>query len=301
MARRRIHDEDDNHERWLVSYADFITLLFAFFVVMYAMSTVNEGKYRVLSETLSESFVKDRQQERGMPIGIESGGAIIAKPEQGIEIEHPIQSEDPITEVLSPPDPEEIVPSEAKKEESIAPPQSQPQSSTQQRESAELSDIAQRLKDQLDNLILEDLAEVTYNERWVEVNLNSQMLFETGESRLSRPALSALRDVSRVLKTLPNAVNVEGYTDNVPIRTQEFPSNWELSSARAASVVHYFARLGVDPQRLAAVGFGEFRPIADNSTPLGRAKNRRVTLLIMSAKEGGGSRGSARDSQVDVP
>jgi chemotaxis protein MotB len=136
-------------------------------------------------------------------------------------------------------------------------------------------------------LISDGLADVQFNERWVEINLSSQMLFVSGEARLGQPALRALRDLSKSLRTLPNVINVEGYTDDKPIRTEAYPSNWELSSARAASVVHYLARLGVDPSRLAAVGFGEHRPRADNTTEEGRAKNRRIAILIMAD---GGSR-----------
>jgi chemotaxis protein MotB len=112
--------------------------------------------------------------------------------------------------------------------------------------------------------------------------MKSKMLFESGSARLSRDALTVLRNVADILKPLPNQILVEGHTDNVPIRTIAFPSNWELSAARAASVVHLFTRQGVDSSRLAAIGYGEFRPVGDNETEEGRQKNRRVALIMMT-------------------
>jgi chemotaxis protein MotB len=115
------------------------------------------------------------------------------------------------------------------------------------------------------------------------------MLFESGSARLSREALKALRNVILIVKPLPNMINVEGHTDNVPISTISFPSNWELSAARAASVVHYFAKLGVASERMAAIGYGEFRPLSSNATAEGRKNNRRVNLLIMARQLTDGS------------
>jgi len=289
MGKRR-HEEEENHERWLVSYADFITLLFAFFVVMYAISSVNVGKYRVLSETLTEAFQDKPVVNRGTPVGVEEGGAIIAKPEAGL----PIDQQEAEARILS--EPEQIV-----QQQPVAKPIADTNGAADQQEgsSGQLAGIAQALMDKLGGVVDPKLVSVDYNERWVEVNLDSSLLFETGASRLSRNALRALKEISKVLRPLPNELNVEGYTDNIPIRSREFPSNWELSAARAASVVHFLARLGIDPGRLAAVGFGEHRPLADNDTPEGRAKNRRVTLLIMAANEGA-SRGSLRTTATEA-
>ena len=118
--------------------------------------------------------------------------------------------------------------------------------------------------------------------------MKSKMLFESGSARLSRQALQALRKITRIIKPLTNSIHVEGYTDNIPIDTLFFPSNWELSAARAASVVHLFARFGVNPSRLAAIGYGEYQPIADNTTEEGRSTNRRIVLIILAkgAREG---------------
>jgi chemotaxis protein MotB len=298
MRRRRLEDED-NPDRWLVSYADFITLLFAFFVVMYAISSVNEGKYRVLTRTLTDAFQSQPRGDRGLPLGEAPGAALIElpagleaqlppvlpEPLSGQPLDQPLdhlaeQAHDPAGQPALPldqPGPEEASAAAAP----IAPDQ-------------QLLKLGAALEQALGGLILQDLASVDYRQDWIELNLASQLLFDTGDARLNQPALRALRQVSEVLKPVPNAINIEGYTDDVPIRTAAFPSNWELSAARAASVAHFLARLGLAPGRLSAVGFAEYRPRADNATAEGRAQNRRVTLLILSAERSTRQRGSIR-------
>jgi chemotaxis protein MotB len=289
--RKRRHEEEENQERWLVSYADFITLLFAFFVVMYAISSVNEGKYRVLSETLTDAFQDKRLTDRGTPVGVESGGALIARPEVVVNVEEDNPLQTGSVEPIPPVDTTRQTP------EVVQQPQEQPQQQGSVDPAAQqLVDIAAQLDEKLADFIGQGIASVVYDERWVEVNLDSKILFESAASRLNREALRALREVSKVLRGQPNEINVEGHTDNVPIRTREYPSNWELSAARAASVVHYLARLGMDPERMAAVGFGEYRGKGDNTTEEGRAANRRVTLLIMAVNNSANRRGAMRST-----
>lgn len=261
MARRKRHEEPDNHDRWLVSYADFITLLFAFFVVMYSVSSVNDGKYRVLSNTLTEAFV-----------------APPVRSSDPIQVGEELRSLEPQVgePVLPEPNPPETVPS------------GEDGGGSEDRfrtlESVE-SELSQALLDYVD----QGLVKVIRSRRGIGVEMKSSMLFDSGSARLSRDALKALRKVILIIKPLPNLINVEGHTDNVPISTISFPSNWELSAARAASVVHYFAKLGVASERMAAIGYGEFRPLASNATVEGRKSNRRVNLVIMSQKFTGAS------------
>ncbi|MBF0255644.1 MAG: flagellar motor protein MotD [Gammaproteobacteria bacterium] len=273
--RKRQREDEDNTDRWLVSYADFITLLFAFFVVMYAISSVNEGKYRVLTETLTDAFQDQGQKDRGSPIGVEPGGQLMPLPEPlpplqealpEAPLETPLETPQQAQSQPKPdPDPEPQTPAEpAPAEESLLA-------------------LGARLEQALGDLLAQNLASIDYHKDWIELNLDSQLLFETGAARLNREALRALRELSRVLKGGPNLINIEGHTDNIPIRTREFPSNWELSAARAASVAHYLARLGLEPQRLSAIGFGEYQPRGDNASAEGRAQNRRVSLLILAA------------------
>ena len=256
MARRKRQEEHENHERWLVSYADFITLLFAFFVVMYSISSVNEGKYRVLSDTLTNAF--DTPALSPEPIQI------------GDEVRSPVPVDGEYAS-LTPPD---TVQSVFDKTEPVEPVETRTAGSS-------LDQVEEGLNRVLSPFIDQELVNVTRTDRGIEVEMKSKMLFKSGSARLSGNALNALRGIARVLKPIPNAIQVEGHTDNVPIKTITFPSNWELSAARAASVVHLFAKLGVDSTRMAAIGYGEFRPLVANDSDTGRQANRRVSLIVM--------------------
>jgi len=261
-ARKKRLEEPENHERWLVSYADFITLLFAFFVVMYSISSVNEGKYRVLSDTMVEAFVAPVDEQPGMTVPLlvnENNGTPF--------VEHNIGGETTISENEG-----ELPPDELKNP-------------------AEIEDIddrlwvvASNLDSSLQGFIDQKQIKVNLQGDKIEIQLSSKLLFGSGSTRLSTEARKVFRDISTIIKPLKNTIYVEGHTDNVPIKTQAFSSNWELSAGRAASVVEYIEKQGVDPKRLAAIGFGEFRPISDNDSVEGRSKNRRVTLILRSSE-----------------
>ncbi len=256
MRNRRYEEEPENHERWLVSYADFITLLFAFFVVMYSVSSVNEGKFRVLSSSMEDAF--HEHPLRGLePIQI---GEILKTldPEKQIRTgEGILPDHKPRTGYESPNEGNDEIPEGYKGGEQIV---------------EELKGAAERLKDAG--------FEVELNEKWVEINMSSQVLFGSGHAKLSNKAGPVLDQLIDVISDFKNPLRVEGFTDDRPIRTAVFPSNWELSAARAASVVNHFTKQKIDPQRMAAVGYGEYRPIADNSTPAGRNENRRIVIMI---------------------
>ena len=275
MARKKRIEEHENHERWLVSYADFITLLFAFFVVMYSISSVNEGKYRVLSDAIVAAF---RNPARSLePIQI---GDLMRSP---VQSEKPFDPEKPVIQLFKVPFPDKPVPEripEKPEPQSEAPPDEvQPM----------LDEASKQLADTIEQAMSElmdaGLIEVRRDERWIEVEIKSSILFDSGNAELSAQSAPVLRQLAEPLLPLHNIIHVEGFTDNVPINNFEFRSNWELSAARAASVVHLFTRLGIDPQRMAAIGYGEFRPVDSNDTPEGRARNRRVVLVIMSGAD----------------
>jgi chemotaxis protein MotB len=262
MARKKRTEEHENHERWLVSYADFITLLFAFFVVMYSISSVNEGKYRVLSDAMVAAF---RDPERRLePIQV---GELMRSPTQSDAM---LDRDKPIIEVLK-------VPLPAQPAEQAEP------------EAEDVDDAVQKLADSIEasmaDLVDDGLIKVRRDKRWIEVEIKSSILFASGSAQLSASSAPVLRELAEKFKPLDNVIHVEGFTDNVPINNFEFLSNWELSASRAASVVHLFTRLDIDPKRLAAIGYGEFRPVASNDTADGRARNRRVVLVIMSGSD----------------
>lgn len=274
MARKTRHEEHENHERWLVSYADFITLLFAFFVVMYSVSSVNEGKYRVLSDSLTAAFRAPPHSSELVQLGERSEGPGIAVPVQGI----PSLIALPIPQQPEPqPDAKHI------REPEPAPDKVSDDTKTAGGDGIEpqLTQIADEIVTAMGSLIDDDLISVRRDKRWLEVEIKSSILFPSGSSRLAPAAFEMLESLAQILARFPNPIHVEGFTDNVPIHTVQFLSNWELSAARAASVVHLFTDYGVAPNRMAAIGYGEYKPMSDNATPEGRAKNRRVVLVVM--------------------
>ncbi|MCY1395026.1 Motility protein B [compost metagenome] len=236
MARRRHREEHENQERWLVSYADFITLLFAFFVVMYSISSINEGKYKILSETLTGVFNQPEHAMKAIPIGEERPRT--TQKEQLREVQNGAAEDNP------------------------------------------LEQIADSVRAAFGDLIATDQLHVRGTEQWIEITLNSSLLFPSGEALPNEAAFNIIEKVAGILAPYRNPVNVEGFTDNVPIHNARYPTNWELSAARAASIVRLLAQDGVDPGRLAAVGYGEFQPVADNADAEGRARNRRVVLVV---------------------
>jgi chemotaxis protein MotB len=234
MSRRRQHEEHLNHEAWAIPYGDLVTLLLAFFVVMYSISSVNEGKYRVVSDSLNAAF----RGEPSTPLPIQVGA--------------------PATTTTAAP----IV-----------------QTPEQQRSMA-LRQLAEQAEGALEPLIMQGLVDVHHGDGFVEIAIRSDILFNSGAAVLSTEAQPVIRLLGEALRGFPNSIRVEGHTDNVPITSNLFPSNWELSAARAASVVHLLIQSGVDPRRLAVSAYGEFRPVLPNATPDGRNANRRVVLMI---------------------
>jgi chemotaxis protein MotB len=261
MARKKKPEEHENHERWLVSYADFITLLFAFFVVMYALSSVNEGKYRVLSDSLIAAFRNAPQSLKPIQIG-----APVKAPDKVMPDSQPQLKAIP----YSPP----MNVSSKEMEEGGE------QGHGRDREN--LNKIQKQLEKALGRMIEQDLIAVKRTGRGLEVEINTAVLFDSGSALIQPAAVPTLTKVAAALKGFPNAVQVEGFTDDVPIDTPAYPSNWELSAGRAASVVHVFSDEGVDPFRMSAIGYGEYRPVALNTTAEGRRRNRRVVIVILS-------------------
>lgn len=244
--RRREEDDPENHERWLVSYADFITLLFAFFVVMYGISSINEGKYRVMSDSIVYAFRADS--------GTAPGAAVSQRATEQIQMPLPIRRVQP----------------KARADE------------TQSMKKEHLRNLARDLNQALAPLMAQGKVRVSEGAFGLTVDISASALFAPGEARLDLGAVRALGTVGRVLAAADFPVVVEGHTDNIPISTPLFPSNWELSAARAASVVRLFIDTGMDPRRLTATGHADQRPVADNATGEGRQSNRRVAITIES-------------------
>lgn len=264
MARKKKHEEHENHERWLVSYADFITLLFAFFVVMYSVSSVNEGKYRVLSDSMLASFRSPTKSL--MPIQVGS----VSKVPSSHAVELPPMV---VNRVI---------------ERKPKPPQ--PAGAVGQTPQAALHKMANDLARAFEPLIAQDLVTVREGQLWVEVEIRAAVLFASGSAAIMPQALPVVDQVVHILGAVPNSVRVEGYTDNVPINTGQYRSNWDLSAARAGSMVHHLLAEGLDPLRLSLAGYGEYRPIDDNTTEAGRNRNRRVVLVVLATPDAAAQR-----------
>ena len=274
MVRRRRHDEHANHEAWAIPYGDLVTLLMAFFVVMYAVSVVDAGKYRVLSNSLVEAF-----------------GARI--PLDPIQVGDPVQSPSLMTsEVprsLAPLQFEDASPAvqdtvqEARSPTGVAVANQLDAAGVEERTRVlrEIKEMSQEIEGALGTLINGGNIQVKRKDYWLEITINTNLLFTSGSATLEPQARPILQDVARILAKRDARIHVEGHTDNLPIRNPIYPSNWELSSGRAASVVNLFAQNGVAPQRMVAIGYAEFQPLAGNDTEEGRAQNRRVQVIVL--------------------
>ncbi|NEX20138.1 flagellar motor protein MotD [Thiorhodococcus mannitoliphagus] len=277
MARRKKHDEHANHEAWAIPYGDLVTLLMAFFVVMYAVSVVDAGKYRVLSNSLIEAFgsavpvepiqigepslalnlMSDDVHRSLAAIEIQSGGA-----STGDEQDRPV-------EPLSPTD--------------VAMESVLDAATDENRDHIlrEIQEMSEEVEAAMEPLIENGDIQVNRKPYWLEININTKLLFFSGSATLEAAARPALADVARILSKRKVRIHVEGHTDNLPISNTIYPSNWELSSGRAATVVNLFAQYGIDPGHMVAIGYGEFQPLASNATEAGRAQNRRVEVIVL--------------------
>lgn len=254
MQRHRVKDDNENHGRWLISYSDFVTLLLALFVVLYAISHVNEGKYRMVAESLGSAFRNP------------SGRALVAldKPASGIT---PSQNE-PAPDYLA-----------GKKARRLA--------EAERRRQEKMENIAQQMAGAFDAALdngSHGKVSVSRSNAGIRVEIDASLLFAPGQAELSEDSQPVLEAVATVLKNADQAIQIEGHTDAVPISTGRFPSNWELSTSRASAVVRLLIANGVDAARLGATGYADTRPLESNESEEGRRRNRRVTVMILSGE-----------------
>jgi len=287
MSRKKHAESHENHERWLVSYADFITLLFAFFVVMYSVSSVNEGKFRVLADSMMVAF---RSVSPNSMKPIQLGGMVGSPAPQAV-------GQPSMTPGLAPdlrPLPASIIQraprvmvtlakgsSPLKKNTSPVLTADKAGGAAQANADPNLTKVLAMLQSSLADLIRTDIVNIRNGDFWVEVEIKNNILFASGSAIVNPEALVPLAVIAEILREIPNRIQVEGFTDDRPISTPIYPSNLELSAARAANVVHVLMDNGVRPERMSAIGYGEYQPIADNGNEQGRMQNRRVVLVIM--------------------
>ncbi|BDV44043.1 flagellar basal body stator protein MotB [Geotalea uraniireducens] len=257
MAKNRKPEKQLNHERWLVSYGDLLTLLFAVFVVLYAMSQADKKKTEEVMQSIQQAF--------GMSVAGSQGAKLNVIPSNRI---------DPIPSIKSAP-------------ASI---------STQQKGVSNHSGIKitatenefKRIKSSIEAYLIKegktDKVIVDITRRGLVISLKEAGFFDSGSAKVKQQSISVIATIARSLAIYANELRIEGHTDNIPIRTSQFRSNWELSSARANNIMHLLTEAyGLEPERMSTVGNGEYRPIDTNDTPEGRAKNRRVDIVVLNS------------------
>ena len=286
---RKTHEEHGNHEAWAIPYGDLVTLLLAFFVVMYSLSSVNEGKYRILSDSLQAAFRGDTRTLEPIQVGeVRKGPEPRAVP---TVIQLPLAEPPAIGQ-----------PGDGTGTGSGSGDGSGSGSGASSSfPPADLGETLETIADQVERAIGETLpAEwvvIRRGRHWLEVEIRTDLLFASGAAELATPAMPVIDKLGEILKKFPNPIHVEGHTDTVPINTVQFPSNWELSAARAATVVRRFAAQGIDPARMTLIGLGEQRPVAPNDTFQGRDRNRRVVLVVLDPAAEDDVSGLARSAQ----
>ncbi len=245
MARRAKRAEHDNHDRWLISYADFMTLMFALFVVLFALSTVDEAKYHRFGVSLSSAFGQQKIKPE----------AIVLLNEQNLLLKSLLDRRD------------------AKLAE------------RQRIQQERMQRMVNNLNQVMAPLLESGQVSITQTNRGVVLEINASALFNIGDAKLQGASVNIMAEVARVLGQSDHAIEVEGHTDDIPIHTTQFPSNWELSSARASSVVRLFIEHGVTAMRLTAIGSAANHPVVSDDTPEARARNRRVTVTVMASEQ----------------
>jgi len=241
--RHNLNKESENTDRWLVSYADFITLLFAFFVVMYSVSSVNEGKFKILSETLVDAFVQPERSIKPIQVGELNRSDTDTSGDETYASDYFGEPATPESERA-------------------------------------FENIKEEFATTLQQLIESDVVKMRSNEHWFVLDIRSGMLFGSGSDQLTQAGRQLIQTIAEEYRAQPNAIHIRGYTDNIPIRSRRFSSNWALSSARAVAVLELMQEVGVSPERLVPEGYGEHQPVASNDTPEGRAINRRVVIAM---------------------
>jgi chemotaxis protein MotB len=249
MARRKKVPEAENHERWLISYADFITLLFAFFVVMFATSQTDKGKAQQVSDSVKKALAGEKMSTM---VAVLLGGTVDNTGKGNAQMHGP-------GGVNTPP--------EAKKDQKLV----------------ELMPSLQVLSEELKEEIASGKIQIVMQPRGLVVSFAQAALFPSGQDEISADSYESLKKVAAAIQKLPNPVRLEGHTDSIPIKTARFHSNWELSAARSIALLDLMSgKFGVPRDRLSIAGYADNAPVASNDTEAGRARNRRVDVVILN-------------------
>lgn len=255
--QKHSHVEPEQLDRWLVSYADYMTLMFALFVVLYAMSIVKEEEYSVLADSLTKIFETPEHSGTG-----KQGLSVLTTPVPQSELDLYGTS------------------LESAKGPTLLADATQLSDVTQHKLGSPLQSVEQQLTKALANLLEQGLVKLQQDQNWLTIELSSGLLFASGSATATQSAQTLLAEITKVINPITNFIRVRGYTDDQPINNELFSSNWELSVSRATSVLRLLERQGTTPQRLAIEGYGQYYPFNANDSIQGRAANRKVVIAI---------------------
>ncbi|WP_462176651.1 flagellar motor protein MotB [Pseudoalteromonas gelatinilytica] len=265
MMRRRLrHNTSKNQhtERWLVSYADYMTIMFAFFVVMYAIAISKNEDFQILSDSLEQVFEKSARQQQQVGTGVNGTGILTDR----------VSTEN------------DILYGESIRKEEQGPELLDGQSETSNIEKKHLGKPLDSLLTKLQSALIDEIrdgeASLELHQDWLIIELSSGMLFSSGSAVAQQRAKQVVGLVKDIIAPVDNYIRVRGYTDNEGIRNEMFRSNWELSVARATSVLVEIESLGINPARMAIEGYGQYSPFVSNDTEQGRAENRKVVVAL---------------------
>jgi chemotaxis protein MotB len=266
--KKNKHEEESNSERWLVSYADFITLLFAFFTTLYAISTVDAQKMGKMVVSMRASFDSAvfNQGSRTLTLSPGSGGtASSSEILQNLTLPKGTNIKDLSLKGLG-----DLKFSSSSKKAVLS------------GEKA-LGRIKRSVETLLGENVMKGSVQAHLEPRGLVISIGEGIVFDSGSDQIKPEGRALIDTIATSLVSLGNYIRVEGHTDNVPIQNSRFPSNWELSTARATAVVSYLiAKFGLSPELLSAAGYAEYRPTAANDTEEGRARNRRVDVVVLN-------------------
>ena len=265
MKTNILNNNQNYINRWVVSYADFVTMLLALFMVMYALSQLDIKHMKTFSNSIDRAFDGNSKQTNKSTTNLDEKSKLL-KLFKTTETSVYIDNNTPITLDKSS--------KELKKQLSSF----ENQISV---ESANFENIRKTIKNELNNT---QNINVIREPRGILIRLNDTVLFDKGSDIIKDKALNVLDKIAVVLKKEPNSIRIEGHTDNLPIKTDKFPSNWELSTARATNIIKYLVEVQkLSPNRISAAGYGEYMPVSGNDTEIGRGENRRVDIVVLSS------------------
>ncbi|MFT4107245.1 MAG: flagellar motor protein MotB [Lacrimispora sp.] len=258
MSKKKVqaHQEEEAGEAWLLPYSDLMTLLLAVFIVLFAVSKIDSEKAQKIAEQFSGVMMNENyggSSSGGISVGSGSGGGNGSGGQSG----GPLSVEN----------------------------RSELESFMGEYEFEKMEKLKEDLDESLHEQGMDQSVSTVIDMRGLVIRLNNAILFDSGSAEIKPQSEDTLLHVAGLLNTVDNYIRIEGHTDNVPIRRSTYPSNWELSTARAVSVVKLLIdKCNFSPDKLIAVGYGEFKPIADNDTDKGRAQNRRIDVIVLSTK-----------------